>query len=126
MEKRKWTPQETEALYKFLRQGKGANEIAQTLGRSKKAVRIKVEKLGLSFSDFRVADFNAKCPFFKTVVPEGGICCEGVNQSSVTICLFFDVLKQREHFLSKCADSYSSCPLAEALIEKYERSTPSV
>lgn len=120
LEKRKWTERETKTLYKFLRQGKSAKEIAQSLSRSEKAIRVKVEKLGLSFSDFQMADYNAKCPFFRAVFAEGGIICEGIDESSAVICLFFDVFKQRNHFFSRCAEDYNACPWAQMLLKRYE------
>ena len=120
MEKRKWTEKEKETLEKDLRQGKKVEEISKELGRTEKAIRVKVEKLGLSFSDFQLADWNAKCPFFKAVFTEGGICCEGVDEKSTLICLFFDVQNQREHFFSRCASEYMSCPIVKALLTKYE------
>lgn len=119
-EQRKWTENELEVLKKGISRGKKIKELALELGRSERAVRVKLSKLGLRREDFRLADYNAKCPFFRALFPEGGICCEGVGKASAVICVFSDLSHRREHFFEYCGGNFKNCPLAKIIYEKYQ------
>lgn len=120
-EQRKWTKNELELLKKGISRGKKIKELALELGRSERAVRVKLSKLGLRREDFKLADYNAKCPFFLALFPEGGICCEGFGKASAVICVFSDLSHRREHFFEYCGGNYKNCPLAKIIFEKYQK-----
>lgn len=117
---RKWTKAELEGLKRGISCGKKIKELAQEFDRSERAVRVKLSKLGLRREDFVLADYNAKCPFFQTLFPEGGICCEGFGKASAVVCIFNDLVQRRNHFFTYCAEDYEHCPLAKIIFEKYK------
>ena len=117
---RKWTKAELEQLKIGISRGKKIKELAAEFDRSERAVRVKLSKLGLRREDFILADYNAKCPFFQTLFPEGGICCEGFGEASAVICVFADHVHRRNHFFTYCATDYENCPLAKIIFEKHK------
>lgn len=117
---RKWTKAELEQLKKDISGGKSIKVISHELGRSERAVRVKLSKLGLRREDFVLADCNAKCPFFQTLFPEGGVCCEGFGEAAAVVCIFEDNIHRRNHFFNYCASDYKSCPLAKIIFDKYK------
>lgn len=117
---RKWTKAELERLKRGISRGKKIKELAQEFDRSERAVRVKLSKLGLRREDFVLSDCNAKCPFFQTLFPEGGICCEGFGKASAVVCIFNDLVQRRNHFFTYCAEDYEHCPLAKIIFEKYK------
>lgn len=118
---RKWTAEEIKQLKLGVSRGKRTKELATELDRSERAVRVKLSKLGLRREDFVLADYNAKCPFFQALFPEGGICCEGFGEAAAVICAFADLIHRRNHFFTYCAADYKNCPLAKIIFEKYDK-----
>lgn len=117
-----WSEQELKQMQTMIQNGKRLPEIAVTLGRSEKAVRIKSFKLGWSLRQASpLDDANVRCPFFSSLRQDGRIACEGVLRGAgCTISLFSDVEDWEKQVKTFCQKEYDNCPIAQVLQKKYE------
>lgn len=62
------------------------------------------------------------CPFFKRYNRKRQtITCEGLPKSATAnMMLFENADKLDRYFFARCCEDYRSCPVAQALYEKYE------
>lgn len=121
----KWNDKEVDVLLKLLKEGKTPKEISVFLKRTEKGIRLKAERLGISFKDYKVrnnsdyiSDF-VLCPFFESLEYPRKISCEGFFDGTDNYLIFKDKELFCSHINSCCNKNWENCLIAATLIKKY-------
>lgn len=126
----RWTDTEIEKLKIMLESGVSRTEISRELGRTKKSIDCKIDKLHLRRDDYRKKKIRQNyypvdvvCPFFDSMSKNNSkckkICCEGINNHSNIILQFKSESEWKKHLKTFCNNEWELCLISIILNQKY-------